>query len=151
MNGQGNHTTPMRVLVTGGSGLVGRAIQHVVKEERGAKDGEEWIFLSSKDANLMNMEETRCKFHRAYLQQHGRCYTAVIPTNVFGPHDNFSIEDGHVLPGLIHKAYIAQSKSHSHTWWVSSKAPNKSNSFSRRKLNHYYYFKCLNCIFTIYE
>lgn len=51
-----------------------------------------------------------CVLHRAYLQQHGHCYTAVIPTNVFGPHDNFSIEDGHVLPGLIHKAYIAQSK-----------------------------------------
>lgn len=51
-------------------------------------------------------------FHRAYFEQYGRRYTAVIPTNVFGPHDNFSIEDGHVLPGLIHKAYIAQSKSH---------------------------------------
>ena len=49
-------------------------------------------------------------FCRAYVQQNGRCYTAVIPTNVFGPHDNFNIEDGHVLPGLIHKAYIAQSK-----------------------------------------
>lgn len=44
---------PMRVLVTGASGLVGRAIQHVVKEEGGAKEREEWIFLSSKDANLM--------------------------------------------------------------------------------------------------
>lgn len=53
MNCQDNHTTPMRVLVTGGSGLVGKAIQHVVKEEGGAKEGEEWIFLSSKDADLM--------------------------------------------------------------------------------------------------
>lgn len=53
-----------------------------------------------------------CVFHRAYFEQYGRRYTAVIPTNVFGPHDNFSIEDGHVLPGLIHKAYIAQSKSY---------------------------------------
>lgn len=44
---------PMRVLVTGGTGLVGRAIEHVVKEEGGAREGEEWIFLSSKDANLM--------------------------------------------------------------------------------------------------
>lgn len=52
MNGEGD-PTPMRVLVTGGSGLVGRAIQHVVKEEEGgAREGEEWIFLSSKDANL---------------------------------------------------------------------------------------------------
>uniref|UniRef100_A0A3B4Y259 GDP-L-fucose synthase n=1 Tax=Seriola lalandi dorsalis TaxID=1841481 RepID=A0A3B4Y259_SERLL len=110
MNGQGNHTTPMRVLVTGGSGLVGRAIQHVVKEERGAKDGEEWIFLSSKDSHELEV---------AYLQQHGRCYTAVIPTNVFGPHDNFSIEDGHVLPGLIHKAYIAQKEGKPLVVWGS--------------------------------
>ncbi len=44
---------PMRVLVTGGGGLVGRAIERVVKEEGGGREGEEWIFLSSKDANLM--------------------------------------------------------------------------------------------------
>lgn len=35
-------------------------------------------------------------------------YTAVVPTNVFGPNDNFNIEDGHVLPGLIHKVYLAK-------------------------------------------
>ncbi|XP_034156260.1 GDP-L-fucose synthase isoform X1 [Pangasianodon hypophthalmus] len=87
---------PMRVLVTGGSGLVGKAIEHVVKQ-KGASEGEEWIFLSSKDADL-----TAC------FQQHGRRYTAVIPTNIFGPHDNFSIEDGHVLPALVHKTYKAK-------------------------------------------
>lgn len=43
----------MRVMVTGGSGLVGKAIEHVLKEEGAAREGEEWIFLSSKDANLM--------------------------------------------------------------------------------------------------
>lgn len=53
MSCQANDNVPMRVLVTGGSGLVGRAIQHVVNEEGGAKEGEEWIFLSSKDANLL--------------------------------------------------------------------------------------------------
>lgn len=53
MDCQGDPTVPARVLVTGGSGLVGRAIQQVVKEEGGAKEGEEWIFLSSKEANLM--------------------------------------------------------------------------------------------------
>lgn len=51
MSNQGD--TPMKVLVTGGSGLVGRAIQHVIELEGGAKEGEEWIFLSSKDANLL--------------------------------------------------------------------------------------------------
>lgn len=53
MDSVGDHSGPMRVLVTGGSGLVGRAIQHIVKEEGGGKEGEEWTFLSSKDADLM--------------------------------------------------------------------------------------------------
>lgn len=44
---------PMRVLVTGGSGLVGKAIEHVVKNEGGKLEGEEWIFLSSKDGDLV--------------------------------------------------------------------------------------------------
>jgi len=34
----------------------------------------------------------------------------VIPTNVFGPYDNFNLDDGHVLPGLIHKIYDAKSE-----------------------------------------
>ncbi|KAA0708198.1 GDP-L-fucose synthase [Triplophysa tibetana] len=195
----------MRVLVTGGSGLVGRAIERVVKEEGKAREGEEWIFLSSKDANLLNAEETKAIFqkhrpthvihlaamvgglfknmrhnldfwrnniyindnvlqashevgvvrvvsclstcifpdkttypidetmihngpphesnfgyayakrmidvyNKAYFEQNERRYTSVIPTNVFGPHDNFNIDDGHVLPGLIHKTYLAKRK-----------------------------------------
>ncbi|KAM8744672.1 GDP-L-fucose synthase-like [Acanthopagrus latus] len=214
MSCQANNTVPMRVLVTGGSGLVGRAIQHVVNEEGGAKEGEEWIFLSSKDANLLNTEETMAVFekhrpthvihlaamvgglfknmksnldfwrnniyindnvlkaahavevdrvvsclstcifpdkttypidetmihngpphesnfgysyakrmldvyNRAYFEQHERPYTSVIPTNVFGPHDNFNIEDGHVLPGLIHKTYIAKKEGKPLVVWGS--------------------------------
>lgn len=53
MSNQGDRASPMRVLVTGGSGLVGRGIQQVIKQEGGAKEGEQWIFLSSKDADLM--------------------------------------------------------------------------------------------------
>lgn len=44
---------PWKVLVTGGSGLVGMSLQRVVKEMGGAREGEEWTFLSSKDANLL--------------------------------------------------------------------------------------------------
>uniref|UniRef100_A0A8C2NNZ3 GDP-L-fucose synthase n=1 Tax=Capra hircus TaxID=9925 RepID=A0A8C2NNZ3_CAPHI len=55
--------------------------------------------------------------NRAYFQQHGCTFTAVIPTNVFGPHDNFSIEDGHVLPGLIHKVHLAKSSGSALTVW----------------------------------
>lgn len=43
-----------------------------------------------------------------YHTQHKCRFTSVIPTNVFGQHDNFSLEDGHVLPGLIHKTYTAK-------------------------------------------
>uniref|UniRef100_A0A8C3BSD0 Uncharacterized protein n=1 Tax=Cairina moschata TaxID=8855 RepID=A0A8C3BSD0_CAIMO len=40
-----------RILVTGGTGLVGRAIQKVVADGEGRPD-EEWLFVSSKDADL---------------------------------------------------------------------------------------------------
>lgn len=191
------------ILVTGGTGLVGKAIQKVVEEEK--KVNETWIFVSSKDANLLSKEETKSLFNKhkpthvvhlaamvgglfrnlkynldflrnnmiindnilhtcfenkvekvvsclstcifpdkttypidetmihngpphnsnfgysyakrmidvqnhAYNIQHGCKFTAVIPTNVFGPHDNFNLEDGHVLPGLIHKTFIAKMK-----------------------------------------
>ncbi|KAI1278763.1 GDP-L-fucose synthase [Halotydeus destructor] len=34
-------------------------------------------------------------------------FTSIVPTNVYGPHDNFNINDSHVIPGLLHKAYLA--------------------------------------------
>lgn len=40
----------------------------------------------------------------------GTKFTSVIPTNLFGPNDNFNVEHGHVLPGLIHKCYISQKE-----------------------------------------
>uniref|UniRef100_H2ZV14 GDP-L-fucose synthase n=1 Tax=Latimeria chalumnae TaxID=7897 RepID=H2ZV14_LATCH len=58
---------------------------------------------------------------RAYHQQYGCQFTAVIPTNVFGPFDNFNIEDGHVLPGLIHKVYLAKKNNSALTVWGSGK------------------------------
>lgn len=45
---------------------------------------------------------------RCYADEYGCKFTSVIPTNIYGPHDNFSIQGGHVIPGLIHKAYIAK-------------------------------------------
>ena len=41
----------MVVMVTGGSGLVGNGIRIMVEKDQ--RPGEKWIFLSSKDANLM--------------------------------------------------------------------------------------------------
>lgn len=41
---------PKRILVTGGTGLVGKAIETVVNQEK--FPDEEWIFIGSKDADL---------------------------------------------------------------------------------------------------
>ncbi|XP_031408786.1 GDP-L-fucose synthase isoform X3 [Meleagris gallopavo] len=206
---------PKRILVTGGTGLVGRAIQEVVANGEGQTD-EEWVFVSSRDADLTSAVETRALFekhkpthvihlaamvgglfknircnldfwrrnihindnvlhsayecgvqkvvsclstcifpdkttypidetmihngpphssnfgysyakrmidvqNRGYFEQHGCRFTAVIPTNVFGPHDNFNIEDGHVLPGLIHKVYLAKQNGSALTVWGTGK------------------------------
>ena len=43
---------------------------------------------------------------KAYQSQYGDNFICVIPTNIYGPHDNFSLEDGHVIPALIHRCYI---------------------------------------------
>jgi GDP-L-fucose synthase len=45
---------------------------------------------------------------RAYRQQYGREYFCVVPTNIYGPWDNFNLQDAHVIPALIHKCYVAQ-------------------------------------------
>ena len=42
--------------------------------------------------------------------QFGDNFTSVIPTNIFGPYDNFNLEDSHVIPGLMHKCILAESK-----------------------------------------
>ncbi|XP_030355802.1 GDP-L-fucose synthase isoform X1 [Strigops habroptila] len=204
-----------RILVTGGTGLVGKAIEKVVADGEGRPD-EEWIFVSSRDADLTSATETKALFeqhkpthvihlaamvgglfknirynldfwrrnihindnvlhsayetgvqkvvsclstcifpdkttypidetmihngpphssnfgysyakrmidiqNRGYFEQHGCHFTAVIPTNVFGPHDNFNIEDGHVLPGLIHKVYLAKQNGSALTVWGTGK------------------------------
>lgn len=45
---------------------------------------------------------------RFYNSQYGTKFVCAIPTNIYGEHDNFNIEQGHVIPGLIHKCYLAK-------------------------------------------
>lgn len=40
----------------------------------------------------------------------GLKYISLIPPNLYGEHDNYHIEDAHVIPALIHKMYLAQQK-----------------------------------------
>ncbi|KDQ12414.1 hypothetical protein BOTBODRAFT_176363 [Botryobasidium botryosum FD-172 SS1] len=196
------------ILVTGGHGLVGSAIKHVIESEPansrfGKRTGEEWIFVGSRDGDLRDQADTKKLFEKykpthvihlaalvgglfknmkykltflrdnilindnvlhasyeakvtklisclstcvfpdkvelpleeskihlgpphesnfgyahakrmvdvsnhAYHEEFGCNFTSGIPTNIFGPHDNFDLEDSHVIPGLIHKCYLAK-------------------------------------------
>ena len=44
----------------------------------------------------------------SYRKQFNRNYICIIPTNIYGPSDNFSLQDGHVIPALIHKCYLSK-------------------------------------------
>jgi len=59
--------------------------------------------------------------NKCYKDEYGCNFTATIPTNIYGPHDNFSIECGHVIPGLIHKCYLAKKNNTDFTIWGSGK------------------------------
>jgi len=56
---------------------------------------------------------------RAYREQYGLEYVSVIPTNIYGPNDNFSLESGHVIPMLLHKMYNAQRDNTDFVVWGS--------------------------------
>lgn len=217
------------VMVTGGSGLVGMALQKFVREEQDSgeacKYNETWVFLGSKDGDLRDRSATDavfakhkpthvihlaakvgglfanmaskveffrenilindnvmecCRIHkvqklvsflstcifpdqtaypidesmlhngpphpsnegyayakrlidtmnRAYAEQYGCNFTSIIPTNIYGPDDNFSIQSGHVIPGLIHKCYQAKKNNTPFTIWGSG-TPLRQFVFSR--------------------
>ena len=56
-------------------------------------------------AYAKRMLEVQCK---AYRENYGSDFQCVIPTNIYGPHDNYHLEDAHVIPALIHKCYLAK-------------------------------------------
>ncbi|GAA5985984.1 hypothetical protein JCM11641_004890 [Rhodosporidiobolus odoratus] len=209
---------PNVILVTGGSGLVGRGIQHVIDTEApGSRFGkfaedDKWVFLTSKEGDLRNLDQTMAIFDKykpthvihlaalvgglfknmkykltflrdnclindnvmwaskehnvqkvisclstcvfpdkvsypideshvhlgpphesnfgyahgkrlvdvynhaeqyptacsAYHEEFGCNFTSAIPTNIFGPYDNYDLEDSHVIPGLVHKCLLAK-------------------------------------------
>ncbi len=48
------------------------------------------------------------KLCQAYRRQHGHDYISVMPTNLYGPGDNFDLSTSHVMPALIRKAHAAK-------------------------------------------
>jgi GDP-L-fucose synthase len=50
------------------------------------------------------------KLAQAYRKQFGRDYVSAMPTNLYGPGDNFDLNSSHVLPALIRKAHVAKTE-----------------------------------------
>jgi GDP-L-fucose synthase len=50
------------------------------------------------------------KLCQAYRKQHGHDYISAMPTNLYGPGDNFDLNSSHVMPALIRKAHDAKAE-----------------------------------------
>lgn len=57
----------------------------------------------------------------AYRKEWACNYIVAIPTNIYGPNDNFNLNEGHVVPALIHKTFLAKKNNVDLTVWGSGK------------------------------
>ena len=48
------------------------------------------------------------KLCESYYRQYGDCFISAMPTNLYGPNDNYDLENSHVLPALIRKFHEAK-------------------------------------------
>ena len=48
------------------------------------------------------------KMCESYNLQYGTNYIAVMPTNLYGPNDNFHLENSHVMPAMMRKIFLAK-------------------------------------------
>ncbi len=64
------------------------------------------------------------KMCESYNLQYGTNYIAVMPTNLYGPNDNFHLENSHVMPAMMRKVYLAKLI-HENNWDAIKKDMNK--------------------------
>jgi GDP-L-fucose synthase len=65
---------------------------------------------------------TAIKLCQAYKKERGHNFISVMPTNLYGPRDNFDFDTSHFLPALIHKIHIAKQNNQKQiSLWGSGK------------------------------
>ena len=64
------------------------------------------------------------KMCESYNLQYGTNFISVMPTNLYGPHDNFDLEKSHVLPALIRKMHLGKALEQQH-WDIIRQDLNK--------------------------
>jgi GDP-L-fucose synthase len=95
-----------RLLFLGSSCVYPKFSEQPIKEEyllTGELEKTNEAYAISKISGL--------KLVQAYRQQHGRHWISAMPTNIYGPGDNFDLETSHVLPALIRKFHDAKTLS----------------------------------------
>jgi GDP-L-fucose synthase len=107
-----------RLLFLGSSCIYPRDCPQPIKEEyllTGPLESTNRAYAVAKIAGI--------EMCRSYNQQYGTEYLSVMPTNLYGPGDNFDLATSHVLPALVRKVHEAKSEGRtSITVWGTGKA-----------------------------
>ncbi|MBE7373018.1 GDP-L-fucose synthase [Pseudomonas lopnurensis] len=91
-----------RLLFLGSSCIYPKHAEQPMKEEAlltGALEPTNEPYAIAKIAGI--------KLCESYNRQHGRDYRSVMPTNLYGPHDNFHPDNSHVIPALLRRFHEA--------------------------------------------
>ena len=100
------HTTGIpRLLFLGSSCVYPKLAQQPIKEEyllTGQLEKTNEAYALAKISGL--------KLVQAYRKQYGHKWISAMPTNMYGPGDNFDLENSHVLPALIRKFHDAKTQ-----------------------------------------
>jgi len=66
-------------------------------------------YLESSNEPYAVAKTAGIKMCQAYNRQYGTCFISLMPTNLYGPGDNFDLKTSHVLPALIRKFHEAKA------------------------------------------
>jgi len=96
-----------KLLFVGSSCIYPRLVHQPMREEAlltGTLEATNEPYAIAKIAGIKLCES----YNRQYGQSHGIDYRSVMPTNLYGPGDNYHPEDSHVIPALIRRFYEAK-------------------------------------------
>jgi GDP-L-fucose synthase len=102
----GSHLADVqRLMFLGSSCIYPRDCEQPIKEEyllTGPLEQTNEPYAIAKIAGI--------KLAESYNRQYGRQYVSVMPTNLYGPNDNYDLSNSHVLPALLRKAHEAKER-----------------------------------------
>tara|TARA_B100001093_G_C26858971_1_gene1028942 strand:- start:9325 stop:10287 length:963 start_codon:yes stop_codon:yes gene_type:complete len=96
-----------KLLFLGSSCIYPKNIKQAMKEEKlltGKLEPTNEPYAIAKIAGIKLCES----YNRQYKESHGIDYRSIMPTNLYGPGDNYHPENSHVIPGLINRFHEAK-------------------------------------------